>query len=227
MRHHEMKLYQRPALLLLAFMFGFAGNWTDLFRSTPEQAQRAYREGQYEKALDYFQRYLIIAQQVEIPWIIADALCFLGTAYINISPRFSERALEYHAQAVQVMEHPGGMMLGGTDWIELGNCARAVGKIDLAKDYYNNALTIPTITTNLEKPRLLAGLSQVSIAENDLDQVYEWISQAHQFAGRRKRPTQGAGLRRLRSRQPCRWRLFRLFPRSRIPGYCHRRRIRT
>ncbi len=37
------------------FMLSFAGNWADFLRSKPEQAQNAYRKGDYKKALELYQ----------------------------------------------------------------------------------------------------------------------------------------------------------------------------
>ena len=43
------------ALCAGLFLVFFAGSWTDIFRSVPEQAERAYTAEQYEKALELYQ----------------------------------------------------------------------------------------------------------------------------------------------------------------------------
>ena len=37
------------------FMLSFAGSWADFLRSRPEQAQNAYKKGDYKKALELYQ----------------------------------------------------------------------------------------------------------------------------------------------------------------------------
>ncbi|MFQ5796113.1 MAG: AAA family ATPase, partial [Candidatus Bipolaricaulia bacterium] len=76
----------------------------------------AWLQGEYERAIAYQQRALQVARMAGIPWYEAMILCALGTAYLDISPELVDQTAEFHAQALQVMEQPGGIISGATAW---------------------------------------------------------------------------------------------------------------
>ena len=70
------------------FLVFFAGSWTDIFRSVPEQAERAYTEDKYEKALELYQE-----AQTRNP--DSDTLAYnLGNTLYKLG-RFDEAAGQY------------------------------------------------------------------------------------------------------------------------------------
>lgn len=48
-------LFLKIMAVAALFMLSFAGSWTDFLRSRPEQAQNAYKKGDYKKALELYQ----------------------------------------------------------------------------------------------------------------------------------------------------------------------------
>jgi len=70
------------------FLVFFAGSWTDIFRSVPEKAERAYKEDKYEKALELYQE-----AQTRNP--DSDTLAYnLGNTLYKLG-RFDEAAGQY------------------------------------------------------------------------------------------------------------------------------------
>lgn len=105
----------------------------------------------------------------------------MGTAYLDISPSLSDRTIELHSQASKLMEHPAGTMLGGTAWTELGFCEHSIGDRGKANEFFEKGLTTPTITGNLEKPRLLVGSALLAMAEGKLDEAAILVGEANTF----------------------------------------------
>ena len=76
------------ALCAGLFLIFFAGSWTDIFRSVPEQAEGAYTEDKYEKALELYQE-----AQTRNP--DSDTLAYnLGNTLYKLG-RFDEAAGQY------------------------------------------------------------------------------------------------------------------------------------
>jgi class 3 adenylate cyclase/predicted ATPase len=138
----------------------------------------AHHMGAYEDALASFQQYLDASRKVGAAWGEAEALCHLGTIFLEVSPGLLDRVKEYHDQASLVMEKPGGAMLGGTAWAELGFCNFAVGKLEEAAELFEKGLTLPTITTSLERPRLLAGAALVALERSELEKANGLLREA-------------------------------------------------
>src|SRR5262249_27912872 len=76
----------------------------------------AEAQGDYDQAMGYFQRYLDASRAAQQPWFEAEALCLIGTTYLDISPALLERVIDFHQQAAKILEQPGGAMLGATAW---------------------------------------------------------------------------------------------------------------
>ncbi len=140
-----------------------------------------HQKGVYEQAIEYYEQYLQVSRTAGIVWCEVEALCLLGTVYLDISPVLSERTIELHSQATKLMEHPAGTMLGGTAWAELGFCEHIIGDRYKANEFFEKGLTTPTITTNLEKPRLLVGSALVAMAEGKLDEAAILVGEANTF----------------------------------------------
>jgi tetratricopeptide (TPR) repeat protein len=142
----------------------------------------AIYQGEYEAAIDYFQSYVDVSQKVGMPWCEAEAFCLLGTVYLDISTELLERVFGFHTKAKEILEQPAGNLLGATAWAELGFCLRAAGKIADAKTLFLRGLEMPTITANLERPRLLAGAALATLDLGDVETAQGYVSQAHDYA---------------------------------------------
>ena len=142
----------------------------------------AHQQGDYEQAIGYYQRYLDSGRAAMFPWCIAEALCFLGTAYLDVSPALMERVLDFHGQALQVLEQPGGILLGASAWGEMGFCLEAVGHPEQARDFFQKGLTVPTMLSQLERPRLLVGLALIDLKLGKVEQAEQQLAEAKTFA---------------------------------------------
>src|SRR5262249_24349180 len=130
----------------------------------------------------YYQRYLDDSRAALYPWCIAEALCFLGTVYLDVSPALIERVLGFHSQALQVLEQPGGTLMGASAWGEIGFCPEAVGELEKARDYFQKGLTTPTMMTQLERPRLLVGVALIDLTQGKVEQAGQQVAEAQAFA---------------------------------------------
>ena len=142
----------------------------------------AHHKGEYELAIDHYQKYLDLSRSNHYPWTEAEALCLLGTTYLDISTVLLERVLGFHGKAIEVLEMPGGNMMGGTAWAELGYCMHAANRHDDASAYFQKGLEIPTITGQLERPRLLVGAARVELDTGNVDRAAQMIAEARVFA---------------------------------------------
>jgi len=142
----------------------------------------AQMRGEYEQALAYHQHALDTARQSGMPFMVPWTLGALGAAYLEISNRFSSRATEFHAEALQAMQQPAGEALGASVWADMGFCVLASGNLDQADQYFHKGLTWPTMTMYIERPRLLIGAALVALARSRLDEAANAIGEARTFA---------------------------------------------
>ena len=142
----------------------------------------AHQQGAYEQAITRYQNYLDISRAAGIPWLEADAMCLLGTAYLDISTELLERVLGFHMKALEILDQPGGAMMGASAWAEIGFCFHAVGKLDEARAYFLKGMDFPTVTIHLERPRLLVGAGMVALKLGQLDEARKQIEEAKLFA---------------------------------------------
>ena len=142
----------------------------------------AEMQGDYERAIDYFQRYLEAARAAHYPWFEAEALCLIGTVYLDISTALLERVIGFHGQALRVLEQPGGAMAGATAWAEIGFCLTAAGQLEKAAEYFQRGLTTPTVPINLQRPRLLVGAAMVDLRLGRLSHAQQGVADTQTFA---------------------------------------------
>lgn len=142
----------------------------------------AHQQGEYERAIDYYQRCLDDSRAGGFPWMEAEALCYIGTVYLDISLDLMDRVVDFHHKAIAVLEQPGGAMLGASAWTEIGFCVHAAGKAERALAYFKQGLEIPTITMNLERPRMLAGMALAALELGRLEEARKSVTEARQYA---------------------------------------------
>ncbi len=138
-------------------------------------------QGDYEQAIHYLTEYLNTGRKAGLPFLEAEALCRLGSVFLEISPALVDRMLDFHVEAVKLLESPVAMMLGGSSWAELGFCAQALGKTEDARQLFEKGLTTPTITTNIERPRLFIGMARVALAHDNPDEAAHMTEEARQL----------------------------------------------
>ena len=158
------------------------GDLNALINSCRMLGYMAEQQGEYERAIAYFQRYLDGARASQFNWSEAEALCLIGATYLDISTALLERVIGFHGQALQILEQPNGAMMGATAWAEIGFCLDAAGQFEKAAEYFQRALNTPTVTINLERPRLLVGAALVGLKLGQLSQAAQAAAEARSFA---------------------------------------------
>jgi class 3 adenylate cyclase/tetratricopeptide (TPR) repeat protein len=132
-------------------------------------AEIARWQGEYESALSYGQLSLETALPLEtfVPFLLVPALGSLGIAYLEISPKFTDKIAEFHLHALHLLESPMAAMGGGTAWSDLGLCAIALGDLKIAEESIEKGLNYPNLFMLLERPRQLAGAALLANAKGD------------------------------------------------------------
>ncbi|HEX9075157.1 MAG TPA: adenylate/guanylate cyclase domain-containing protein, partial [Anaerolineae bacterium] len=115
--------------------------------------------GEYERALEGYLQSLDAARPMQgfMPWLAVIALGGLGATDIEISEKLSDRAAEYHGEALALLNSPMGIPGGGSAWADIGFCAMAVGNLEKAAEVFQKGLTAPSIMGLLYKPRHMVG----------------------------------------------------------------------
>ena len=145
----------------------------------------SWLRGEYEAAIEHYERALEAARAAESPWYEAVILCALGTASLDMNHQFEGELPSFHVEAIKVMETPGGLITGATSWAELGLCAVRIGNLDRATEFLQKGLTQPTAPMYLEKPRLLVGSALVALARDNTGQAAKYVEDAREFVEER------------------------------------------
>ena len=103
-------------LLIIAFVFSFAGDWGDILRSTPEKAEKAYENENFQKALELYQQ-----SQVNKP--DSDTLSYnLGNTYYRLGD-YESAAKEYS----HILDNQDAK-LSSDGFYNMGNTLYQIGK---------------------------------------------------------------------------------------------------
>ncbi len=142
----------------------------------------AYLRGKYEEALVQYQHALDRGRTTGMPFQEAMPLSALGAVYLELGSEWADKALALHTQTLALLDHPLGIQAGGTAWVDLGLCTLALGRIDLAADYFQRGLTVPTFLGVQQKPRFHVGLAQVALTRGELETARRYVDEALAFA---------------------------------------------
>ncbi len=96
--------------------------------------------GQVEKAIQYYEKALAIAQEIGDRRGEGNALGNLGNAYSALGQ--VEKAIQYHEKALAIDKEIGDRRGEGADLGNLGNAYSALGQVEKAIEYYEKALAI-------------------------------------------------------------------------------------
>ena len=143
--------------------------------------QLAWMKGEYESAIESQQRALEAGRASGMPFWQVTPLCALGTIYQDISMDLASEAMEFHAQALELMEMPLGTVMGAANWAEVGFCALATGDMGRASELFNKGLTISTAMKHLARPQLLVGSAFVELAKGRSDEAAKLVNEARQY----------------------------------------------
>jgi tetratricopeptide (TPR) repeat protein len=145
------------------------------------------QRGEYERALAWLERQVRVARLLELsmPFPLVMGLGTLGATYLEISDKLTDKALQYHAEALKLLEHPAGMMAGGTTWADVGYCVLGRGDVDRAAEFFQKGLTQPTPAMLLQKPQFLIGQALIALAKSSLTEAMMRVEEARAFAEER------------------------------------------
>jgi len=147
-----------------------------------------HMRGEYESALVALNEAVNEANPFEpyMPFMVAIPLGCLGSVYLDLGERYQDRVAEAHQKTLKLLEHPGGMMAGGTAWADLGFCALQLGNVDLAAEVFEKGLTLPTMAMLTQKPRFLVGKALVALARGNPTQAAPLVDEAHRYIEERQ-----------------------------------------
>lgn len=151
------------------------------------QGEIARARGEYERALEGYRQSLGAARPMQgfVPWLAILSLGGLGATDIEISEKLSDRAAEYHAEALALLGSAMGVPGGGSAWADIGFCAMAVGNFDKAGEVFQMGLTAPTVMGLLYKPRYLVGSALIALHKRDFETAEKQLEQARAFSEER------------------------------------------
>lgn len=143
--------------------------------------QIAWFRGEYEQAIAHYRKGLDAGRTSGLPFIQVSALCGLGTAHMDVSPRMSGETSKYHDEALGLLETPLGQVTGGLAWADLGLCILAHGDAQQAHEFFQKGLTIPTAYMFLARPLLLVGSAFVALGGGDIEGAGSLVQEAREF----------------------------------------------
>jgi tetratricopeptide (TPR) repeat protein len=144
-------------------------------------------EGNYELALEHAKLAVEAALPLEAftPFQVVVPLSILGSIYLEISPKFSDKVSEIHRHALRLLESPVGAIAGGIAWADLGFCAMTLGDFEIAEDSIQKGLNYPTIFSLMERPRLLAGAALLALRKGEIWEARHLIDEARVYTDER------------------------------------------
>jgi len=167
------------ASAVLAFLLILAGGFLSASARAPQdqripdlgsstqtyvEAWKAYREGDYDRALALANRGLEADRLSGARKGVAEALNLIGTVHYKRGDYAG--ALPFYLQAAQVAEEAGYSFGLARDWSSLGSTAYRTGDYQRAKEYYEKSLQLR---------RELGDQDEVARALNDLANVFQQL----------------------------------------------------
>lgn len=137
--------------------------------------------GEYEKAIHALNRSARAGQAAGMTFMEAIPLCVLGSVYLEISPELLSKATSVHAEALRLIDLPGGAIAGGVGWAELGFCALAMGEIETADEFFEKGITTPSPQMLLNRPKYLVGRALVASNRGEYEEASTFLSEARNF----------------------------------------------
>ena len=113
---------------------------------------------------------------------VVHTLSTLGSTYLEISERFTDKIAEFHRYALRLLETPVGAIGGGSAWADLGWCALTLGDTELADELFGKGLNHPTMMMMMERPRHLAGAAAVYLARGARGEALRLAEEACAYA---------------------------------------------
>jgi tetratricopeptide (TPR) repeat protein len=139
-------------------------------------------QGDPALAMSHFERGLDAAKTLQFPFAIAMLMAAMCGTLVEQDVANFDVTREMHEQVMQLLAHPMGTVGGGSAWADLGECALALGRYDIAREHFQRGLTTPTVMKYLNRPRFLIGLARVELAQGRMDEAVADVAEARAFA---------------------------------------------
>ncbi len=146
------------------------------------QGELARLCGEYELALARFQQALGAAEAAGFPFLPPLPLAARGATLMAISDKFADPVRALFKQSQEMLATPFGGAVGTGAWADIGDAARALGNLELAREMFALGLKQKTYQTNLYMPRLLVGSALTALEQNQLEDASNAIKHARAFA---------------------------------------------
>lgn len=143
-------------------------------------------QGRLEEAVALNEKAVVAGRATGIPYLEGMALCTLGTSYLHVSERLTDKVVETHAHALETMEKPTGKAFAAMNWCEVGMCALQMGNPDAALGMFEKGLTMKSAPMYLVKPELHVGAALANLQEGRLDEAIEHAHEGREFAEQRQ-----------------------------------------
>jgi len=139
-------------------------------------------EGRFEDALAFGERAMNVGRATGMPFLASMTQACFGGSLAAADDRLRERAVGLHSEAHALLQMPSGDFFGADCLAELGELALALGDLPRARQMFEQGLTVASTLSRLLRPRLLAGLAALEIAEGRLDDARGHVSEARAYA---------------------------------------------
>lgn len=145
----------------------------------------ARMRGEYQDAVDHFEQSLSAAK-TGMPMFLVLPLGSLGTTLLEISPRFADKSMALHTEALKLMEHPVPASMGGVGWAEIGFCALGLEDAEKADELFQKGLNYPTTQGLMYKAVHLLGAAHVALLQKRFDDAARLAQEARVYVDERK-----------------------------------------
>jgi tetratricopeptide (TPR) repeat protein len=143
--------------------------------------------GEYEAALQAADNGIATSRPLAgfVPFLLAMNLGVHGGVYLEISEKLAPKAQESHGEALELLESPFGAVAGGSAWPDIGFSRLALGDHETAARYFQSGLTTPSYMMYLMRPRMLAGVAFVALAQGKAGEAAVHADEATRYAEER------------------------------------------
>ena len=139
----------------------------------------------YENAVAYYETALTAGRTSGLPFPQVSALCGMGTALLDTSPRLIDRVRVAHDEALELIEKPLGSATGGLAWADLGFCFMLTGDPERANEMFQKGLNESTAFKYLARPLLLAGAAFLALGAGEVESADQLLQEANTFVEER------------------------------------------
>ena len=140
--------------------------------------------GEYEKAIEFFERATAAAAVAGLVYIRASSSSSLGLIHHAIGGNEDDQVEGLLAGAMELLEQPLGGAYSAPTWVDVALCAYDLGDVETAATSVDKGLAAVSALSHLTRPWLLAIGALVSTELGDLDEAEARVTEAADYARR-------------------------------------------